>query len=176
MASRDINEELNMVLKEAEEADRHFEIQETLLDQWLEKFGVDVWATKPMKQIAEDGGEIVNGLHYPKEQELRDPMQIKRWANTLYRDKLNLIVQNPEITSDQLRAILSTMECHSDFLKYYPYIFDILTKNPMEPPYYRKILNHMCDARQRIRNGEDVDYVEAELQAYFMKYKDQHKK
>lgn len=172
-ASRDIEAELNMALAQAEAMDAEFEIQPTFVDDWLEEFGVDPFSTKPKKNFDEDGGEIIDGKVYPAERTLRDPLQIKGWANALYMDKLNLVVETPDMPSAQIRVMLSIKECHSNLLKYYPYIFERITSNPMNPPFYMKILNRMCDARQRIREGEDVDKVEAELQAYLMKYKEE---
>jgi len=170
-ASRDIEAELNMALQRAEKIDANFQVQPTPLDDWLEKFGIDPFSTQPKKNLDEDGGEIIDGKVYPKESTLRNPLLIKEWANALYKDKLELVVEQPDLPSHQIRAMLSVKECHLNILKYYPYIFECITANPMNPPYYMKMVNRMCDARQRIREGEDVDHVEAELQAFHMKYK-----
>lgn len=176
MASLETDAELNMLMEEAKAADAKFQVQETPLDEWIREFGVDPFSTKPKKQFAEDGGEIIGDKHYPAESTLRDPLELKAWFNALYRAKLDMVSENPGVSTKQIRAKLSMDEEHSGVLKYYPYIFDVITANPMRPVFYMKMLNRMCDARHRIREGEDVDHVEAELQAYMMKYKEQRDK
>lgn len=168
--SRDTDEDFIIAMKQAEELDKHFKIKKTNIDVWIEKYGIDPFLTKEKKQFTEDGSEIINGLAYPQEKTLRDPIQIQSWGNQLYKETLELMAKEPDIPSDQIRSILSAREQHFDILKYYPYIFKCITENPLTPSYYMKLFNRMCIARAKIRDGHDVDYVEAELQAYYMKF------
>ena len=170
-----MEEELNIALTKAREADQAFQVEATPLDDWLDKFRIDVWATKPAKP--KDGeGEVAGGFYYPPEQSLRDPQKVKEWANNLHRDVVTRIVQEPGIQTHQLRAMFSVEEAHLDILKYYPFMFEMIVQNPLDPPFYMKMVNKMCDLRSRIRQGADVDHVEAELQTYFMKMKHEDSK
>lgn len=171
--SKDIDLEMEKALEEARKADQTFQVEPTSLDNWLNKFGIDPFSTQPKSRLDEQGGETIDGKYYPNPRTLRDPQLVKQWAELLYKDVLELIVQDPEIPSHQIRSVLMVKEVHLDIIKYYPYIFERITSNPLNPPYYMKILRRMCDAQTRIRQGENVDQVEAELQAYFMKYKEQ---
>lgn len=159
---------------EVDEADRLFQIQPTALDEWLDKHRVDPYSTKPKAHYAEDGGEIIDGLHYPPERTLRDPVEIREWVNALTNDVATLVQKTPTICTQELQTALLTQARHSNLTNYYLYIAKCIACNPPLPNYLAN-LHTMLEGRIRIRNGESVDYVEADIQAHMMKRKDQAK-
>ena len=158
-------EELNMVLVRAKLLDKTFTNEESPLEAWARRFGADIWANKTKK----DDGEFTNGMYFPNSKHLRDPQEVKRWANALHQDVTNAIEANPELSSHELFDIMQ--ENHHKMNKYYPFIYRTIASNPMKPTFYVEMFNDMCDAQTKIRKGGNVDHIEAELEARFLHYK-----
>ena len=158
-------EELNMILARAKSLDKTFTITESPMEERARKFGVDAFATKKKT----DDGEFTNGMYFPNSKHLRDPQEVKEWANALHQDVLSAIEHDPEITSEGLFRCME--ESHSKLKTYYSFIYKTIASNPIKPPFYINMLNDMCDAQTKIRNGGNVDKIEAELEARFLYYK-----
>jgi hypothetical protein len=162
MADTDIDPELKQALEDARDMDSKYQVMKaTPLDDWLGKYAPDVWANK--KEKVEGGTIAENGLFYPDPETLRDPADLLKWGNDLRRDVLTLIAKKRDITTEELRATLSTWPEHSDLIKYYSLVFECITQRIIQPPYYMKLLAAMCNSQTRIRNGEDAIKVELEL-------------
>lgn len=158
-------EELNMVLARAKALDKAFTNQESPLEVWARKFGADIWANKKKQ----DDGEFTNGMYFPNSKHLRDPQEVKVWANALHQDVTNAIQAEPDISSQELCQIMQ--EAHFKMNKYYPFIYRTIAANPMKPTFYVDMLNDMFNAQIKIREGGNVDHIEAELEARFLHYK-----
>jgi hypothetical protein len=154
-----------MVLARAKALDKTFTNQESPLEVWARKFGVDIWANKKKQ----DDGEFTNGMYFPNSKHLRDPQEVKAWANSLHQDVTNAIEAEPEISSRELFEVMQ--EAHHKLNKYYPFIYRTIASNPMKPTFYVDMLNDMCDAQTKIREGGNVDEIEAQLEARFLYYK-----
>lgn len=165
MTSLVSSQELNMVLARAKALDKTFTNQESPLEVWARKFGVDIWANKKKQ----DDGEFTNGMYFPNSKHLRDPQEVKVWANSLHQDVTNAIEANPTLTSQELFYAMD--KNHHKLNKYYPFIYRTIASNPMQPTFYVDMLNDMCDAQTKIREGGNVDRIEAELEARFLHYK-----
>lgn len=158
----ELNRALETALETARGIDQEFKVVGTQLDEWLHTFRPDIFKGKSQPL---DGTVEENGVYYPNPKTQQDPLQIKQWGNALRRDALLLIVDTPEITTHQLRATLSTWPEHEQLLKRYTLIFEILTQKVMDPPYYIKFFNFMCEKQAQIRNGSDKHVIDAEVEA-----------
>lgn len=158
----DMDAELAKALELARALDEAYQPTKTPLDAWLEKFAPDPWALKPKK--IEGGGEVAeNGLYYPDAKNLRDAEDLRKWAKELRKDVLGQIVKNPDVTTDQLRATLSTWPEHQDLINYYSIVFECIAQRVMRPPYYMQLLDAMCDAQTKIKGGADPIAIELQL-------------
>ena len=108
-------------------------------------------------------------MYYPNDKHLRNPSEIKSWGNALHRDVLKTIKSRPEVSSEELFHLMK--ENHAELNKYFPFIYHIIAANPMRPSFYMSMFNDMCDAQIKIREGHNVDHVEAALEARFLRYK-----
>ena len=158
-------EELNMVLARAKALDKSFTNAESPLEVWAKRYGVNIWANKHKKE----DGEFTNGMYFPNSKYLRDPQEIKEWVNDLNRDVRAAIEENPTITSKELFYAME--KNHSKLKTYYSFIYKTIACNPMYPVFYVDIVNDMCDAQKKIREGGNVDEIEAQLEARFLYYK-----
>lgn len=165
MATKDMDDELNMALEQASGLDAGFDHDAaTPLQTWLAEFAPDPWAYKPKLPAGVTGGTVgENGLYYPDPKALRDPEDLRTWATALRADVLGLIVKEPGVTTNEIRATLATWPEHQDILKYYSLCFECITQRVMHPPYYMKLLNAMCDSMIKIRKGGDAIKAELEL-------------
>ena len=160
-------EALAAALSRAREADENFTQHNgpSPLELWCEKYGVDIWKSKKKA----DDGEFTNGMYYPNEKNLRNPSEIKSWGNALHRDVLKTIKGRPDVSSEELFHLMQ--ENHAELNKYFPFIYHIIAANPMRPSFYMSMFNDMCDAQIKIREGHNVDHIEAALEARFLRYK-----
>ena len=99
-------------------------------------------------------------MYFPDSKILRDPQEIKEWVNVLHQDVTSTIQENPTVTSKELFYAME--KNHSKLKTYYSFIYKTIACNPMYPVFYVDMLNDMCDAQTKIREGGNVDEIEAQ--------------
>ena len=162
------DEELNILLTKAKAIDKSFVNEASIVETWANQF-IDIWTNKQKNKEKKEKGEFTNGMYYPNKKYLRNPMKVKAWVNTLYKDVQSLKEKNPNITTHEIRNQMQNH--HHQLKKYYNFIFNKIAIDVMKPSFYIEMINDMCDAQQQIIKGKNVDEVEAALEARFLFYK-----